>query len=1423
MSVKLLSLALFVLCFANVRAQSNQSPSQAFETETIYIGTDRYAYEPREVMYFSIFVVGESNQLQQGINVVKLYLDGPNGSPLDSLLVKLDNGRYTGNFQIPAVGGIYNLRAISNNQTYELEPKSFRKEIYVQDYVQQFFFIKQETTKNSYVAGDTVISDVEITKSGGDPIAGMECIVKTIVDGEVIREYTVFTDENGKLQVVFPLMGEVNLGNGKDLKDAYIQISSSYQGHSETNSLRVPVLNKEVELATFLASGDDEMLLNVENEIVITAYDNLGNHKDFKGWVADQKGAIITNFETSHEGMARVRLTPKEDEHYFVGSKTGEFMLKLPKATRNGIVLKLTEDKEEFKYSLEGGLPTNGKIYVSGRGRLVKELDIRSGARQMSVAISKAGLSAGVHALSVFNAEGKLVAKRLWMYYPTKATSDFEISAKKDVVAPGSYTSLNGFCTDERGKPEEAYFSLKVIDEQSVKQIKDRSHDIASWLFLGSDIASTIEDPKFYLTDSNEDAPTALSMLLVVNQNNWRRDLKTGKVKTKKDIDYQRVLGRIEGNVFSIYYDLNLVKNIKVKIKNTSYEVLTDSAGRFEFKNLPPEVISEGMILEIRKGIERIERHVNPSEIHYQMQFSDFVNSRVTPLNRIYVDPIRIKRLGQIEAYKKMRILSSMSQITRLPERQYVDGIPVGMLTTAGGRSVSLNCIQMIPLPTYGVDEVHYQLHNTYATNYGGAYMVRLTYNRQGLQRSMDYPVNQASGTVFWHGNSRTYENGRFSGGFVTPKKSGSYLVIAEGITASGRTFVSTTKLRVRDDVELTTEVPTHLTSGDKALLNLEFRNHSNKGIWAYYGVSQDFVETVDSIWLDSMASKVSLVALEPNFEQQVKHLSYWYKYNSTKRESEKYQIQIGQKGHQSQVVITSTEKNRIEHFTAGEVFAQSPKMRFKAISNFSELIKDIGQSMVRQPHGCFEQVSSANYPNLLALKFIKNGGVGGDWKRIEGMVYNGYAKLVAYETPKKGFEWYGRNPPHEALTAYGLLQFHLMRELGLEIDEKMFNRNLEWLLSRRTGKGGYHHQSGRYAFAGVPYGTKDAYITWVLSRITNEDLSSEIEHINRQMEKGFDAYRYALLANIYANRANQVAADTVIQQLLTYVKTNRTQNYRSNGSVMSSYGNSLKVEVMALTMLAMQANGKRYDKEMDTLADRILELRSTYGFGNTQATALALEALYNRLSYFKVNHKSQTYEVRINGNKVYDFMYTEESSLNAEFAVPVEVFKQGDNKLEIHCTSGQSMPYSCELWWTEDKMKEEHESLGFDYTLSDTSLEKSDWIYATVKIENKTDQQKPQTVAVLNLPGGFSYSMEELRALKKDGVVDYFEAQNNQLNLYFLTLQPREVKTIKLGMQSRLEGKFSTVENFVYQYYTPEIRSSVVSDAIIVNSKNTP
>ena len=105
-------------------------------------------------------------------------------------------------------------------------------------------------------------------------------------------------------------------------------------------------------------------------------------------------------------------------------------------------------------------------------------------------------------------------------------------------------------------------------------------------------------------------------------------------------------------------------------------------------------------------------------------------------------------------------------------------------------------------------------------------------------------------------------------------------------------------------------------------------------------------------------------------------------------------------------------------------------------------------------------------------------------------MLDRGYARLTSFECPdtpakiKQGFEWFGAaGQAHEALTAYGLLQFKDMARVH-KVDPELIKRTQAFLLSRSDGSGGFKRNPRALdTFGGAPKHTTDAYIVWASSR----------------------------------------------------------------------------------------------------------------------------------------------------------------------------------------------------------------------------------------------------------------------------------------------------------------------------------------------------
>ena len=137
--------------------------------------------------------------------------------------------------------------------------------------------------------------------------------------------------------------------------------------------------------------------------------------------------------------------------------------------------------------------------------------------------------------------------------------------------------------------------------------------------------------------------------------------------------------------------------------------------------------------------------------------------------------------------------------------------------------------------------------------------------------------------------------------------------------------------------------------------------------------------------------------------------------------------------------------------------------------TSMADLVKGL-DGLLREPYGCFEQTSTTNYPNTLVLDYINRNDKPNPQvaARAKDLLDKGYAKLTSFECPdtplkaRQGFEWFGgADMQHEALTAYGLLQFKDMARVH-PVDPTLIKRTQAFLLSRKDGNGGFHRNARR-------------------------------------------------------------------------------------------------------------------------------------------------------------------------------------------------------------------------------------------------------------------------------------------------------------------------------------------------------------------------
>jgi hypothetical protein len=499
-------------------------------------------------------------------------------------------------------------------------------------------------------------------------------------------------------------------------------------------------------------------------------------------------------------------------------------------------------------------------------------------------------------------------------------------------------------------------------------------------------------------------------------------------------------------------------------------------------------------------------------------------------------------------------------------------------------------------------------------------------------------------------------------------------------------------------------------------------------------------------------------------------------------------------------------------------------------------------EGMLREPHGCFEQTSTTNYPNLLVLDYLRESNQNNPEieKRALALLENGYAKLTAFEcmnaqNKKQGYEWFGGTAPaHEALTAYGLLQFRDMSRV-MNVDQNMIKRTQDYIMEQRDGNGGFKRNPRALdSFGRAPDDITNAYIVWSLTESGKSDnVSKELSSLKEKAEKSNDPYFLALVANALLNRDDRTTALVLLKKVVAVQKEDG-HLVAEKTSITGSGGVSLEVETTALAILALlKANDPQFNLPVRKAITWVGKQRNGSGaFGSTQSTILALKAL---IAFTKANKKTaEAGEVRL-------FLGSEEMAkvvfaagatevMELKLPNPEKNFKLVENALRLEVTGKNIFPAT--ISWTYNTLKPVGEGklpLGIETKLSAEKANEGDTLQLKVKVRNNEKKGQGMAVAVVGLPAGLSLP-EDFKQLKQmclvpeDGSrssLSAFEVLGRELVLYWRDLAPEQNIELNLDLISRVPGNYSGQASRAYLYYNPELKHWVEPLKVAITPKD--
>ncbi|OQP62647.1 hypothetical protein A3860_26920 [Niastella vici] len=653
--------------------------------------------------------------------------------------------------------------------------------------------------------------------------------------------------------------------------------------------------------------------------------------------------------------------------------------------------------------------------------------------------------------------------------------------------------------------------------------------------------------------------------------------------------------------------------------------------------------------------------------------------------------------------------------------------------------------------------------------------------------------------TIYWNPVIQTDKDGTAQVEFYNSDATTTFRAIAEGIGYNGKAGRAEHTYVTQNLISADVKVPPYLTVGDKALIPLVIKNNSVQDmtfrVKIFLPPMMETTEVTYTVLLGADSSKQLLIPVKVNAVTDGK--ATFVIETDRKTETITVPVTATQKGFPVTQVF-SGNKSGGHTFSISKMMPGSLHTSLKVFSTLEGQLLNGIESMLSEPHGCFEQTSSSTYPNVFILKYLREAGKSKPEIEKKALAYieAGYKRLIGFETSQHGFEWFGNTPPHEALTAYGLLEFTEMQDF-IEVDKKMLARTAAFLLSRRDGSGGFKGTDGGYdRFASVPNKIANIYIVYALTQAgMGKEIELEYKTAVKKALESNDGYLMAMMALAASNMKRE--AD--FRSLMNALNTNYLRlDLACETSVVNSRGSSLRVEAASLYALALMRETAPDMATIAKLITRILAEKTYYGYGSTQATVMALQAI---VGYSKLTNK-------LNADTRITF------TVNDTVALPeTDVTKgmhEGENTFTIQYNDAKNVvPYNLEVSYnTFTPPGSEKAELKLTTKLAAPETRVGETMRMDITVTNEKNTLQPMAVAKIGIPAGLSLQPWQLKELKEKNAVAYYEIFDNYLVLYWMGFAPNETKTVKLDLKAEIAGTYKGKASNTYLYYMPEYRN---------------
>ena len=684
--------------------------------------------------------------------------------------------------------------------------------------------------------------------------------------------------------------------------------------------------------------------------------------------------------------------------------------------------------------------------------------------------------------------------------------------------------------------------------------------------------------------------------------------------------------------------------------------------------------------------------------------------------------------------------------------------------------------------------------------------------------KSYDGPRTDFRETIYWNPSVETNAQGKAEVTFVTSDAVTAFRATAEGFGTAGTAGAGQLAIKSKLPLTLDAKLPVEVTAGDTIRLPVSMTNETETAVEAQLAATfgsafKLAANPAGKIKLAAGEKKTVFFPLEVVATEGDAEVTLALTTRGLKDELQRT-IRVVPKGFPFELAASGTVASGKPASEEIEITGAIPGSIRATVTMYPSPLAAMTQGMagmIREPGGCFEQTSSTNYPNIMILGYLDSSDAADPAlvEKTQGVLDRGYKLLTGYETKQNGYEWFGQTPGHEALTAYGLMEFADMGRV-YDVDRKMVQRTADWLMSRRDKKGGFlRSQQALDSFGRASEDTTNAYIMWALAEAgRTKGLDAELAVQKTLGGATKDPYLLALAANTALVAAPTAAPTSAMVKRLVAMQGKDGGFPGAKESITMSGGESLEVEATSLAVLAMikaSKNGE-HDAAIRASVDWLNAHRGGYGeWSNTQATVLGLKALTAYTEHARQMQASGTATLLINGKAAGTIKF-EKGRRDALVWNDLRQLVPGKNTIELELDGQAALPYSIAI---EYRSALPQTSPDAKITVATELLKNTgkmgDGITLRAKVENKTAEGVPMTLARIGIPGGMVFQTWQLKELRDKGLIDFYETRPREVILYWRALPPSAKKEVDLNLLASTPGAYEAPASSAYLYYTDE------------------